>query len=245
MPVATMLPVDEDAAPPVSEAHAAPVARSDVRGLVDNATADRLYGWAWDAAHPGYRVKVELRLAGEVVATTVADIARPDLAKHGVGDGCHAFEFTLLRKWFKQLRDLSAVAYGKDGSEFPVPVHARQQDEMLVPAQASAQLQSMADALLAEHQGVRKEIEALRQRSAQLPDIATVEAIAKAGHDLQRRLDSLELWLTRLDGKLAEVAVPASPEGRRRLDTWQVVLIALLVGALSVAGTLMLTYSGT
>ena len=55
-------PMDADAL--LSEAPAAPVPAtavepSDVRGLIDNATADRLYGWAWDAAHPGYRVKVE------------------------------------------------------------------------------------------------------------------------------------------------------------------------------------------
>jgi prefoldin subunit 5 len=116
---------------------------------------------------------------------------------------------------------------------------------MLVPAQASANLQTMAEALLAEHKTLRGEIVELRQRSAQLPDSAAVEAIAKAGQDLQRRLDSLELWLTRLDDKLAQVAAPASAQGRRRLDVWQAVLIALLIGALGVAGTIMLLYSGS
>ena len=32
-------------APPAREA----IAPSEVRGLIDNATADRLYGWVWDA----------------------------------------------------------------------------------------------------------------------------------------------------------------------------------------------------
>ncbi len=244
MPVATLLPAAADDRGAVLDS-AADATPSEVRGLVDNATADRLYGWAWDAAHPGFRVKVELRLAGEVVATTMADTLRPDLAKHGIGDGRHAFEFTLLRKWFQQLRDLSVVAYGKDGQEYPVPVHARQRDEMLVPAQASANLQTMAEALLAEHKTLRGEIVELRQRSAQLPDTAAVEAIAKAGQDLQRRLDSLELWLTRLDDKLAQVAAPARAEGRRRLDVWQAVLIALLVGVIGIAGTAMLMFSGS
>ena len=81
------------------------------------------------------------------MATTTADHARPDLARHGIGDGCHAFEFPLLRQWFRQLRDLSVVAFGKDGSEFLVPVHAGRQEDMLVPAQATAQLQSAAAAL--------------------------------------------------------------------------------------------------
>ncbi len=219
-------------------------AASDVRGLIDNATADRLYGWAWDAGHPGYRVKVELRLAGEVVATTMADFARPDLARLGIGDGCHAFEFPLLRQWFRQLRDLSAVAFGRDGSEFLIPVHARGQDEMLVPAQATAQLQSAAEALLVEHQSVRREIEVLRQRSAELPEATAVEAIAKAGQDLQRRLDSLELWITRLDSRLAEIARPAAPRDRGRVDIWQAVLIALLLAAISAAATVVVVRHG-
>ena len=235
-------PMDVDAL--MSEASpamvpAAALEPSDVRGLIDNATADRLYGWAWDAAHPGYRVKVELRLAGEVVATTMADYARPDLAKHGIGDGCHAFEFPLLRQWFRQLRDLSAVAYGKDGSEFLVPVHARNQEDMLVPAQATAQLKNAAEALMVEHQGVRREIEELRQRSAQLPDVTAVESIAKAGQELQRRLDALELWITRLDGRLAELATPQAPKDRGRIDIWQAVLFGLLLVALTAAAAVV------
>ena len=66
-----------------------------------------------------------------------------------------------------------------------------------------------------------------------------------AGQDLQRRLDSLELWLTRLDDKLAQVAAPARAEGRRRLDVWQAVLIALLVGVIGIASAAMLMYSGS
>ncbi|SDE05965.1 hypothetical protein [Belnapia rosea] len=224
MPMDAML--TEDAEPAATL-----VTPSEVRGLIDNATADRLYGWVWDATHPGFRVPVELRLAGEVVASTVAENARPDLAKHGIGDGCHAFEFSLQRQWFRQLRELTVIAYGKDGVACPVPVHARrQQDEMLVPAQATAQLQSAAESLLTEHRAIRREMEELRERSAALPDQAAVQAIAQAGQELQRRLDSLELWITRLDEKLAQLTTPAQ-ETKGGLDPWQVVLIALLVGA--------------
>ena len=219
-------------------------APSEVRGLVDNATADRLYGWAWDATHPGFRVTLELRLSGETVATTTADHARPDLARHGIGDGCHAFEFPLLRQWFRQLRDLSVVAFGKDGSEFLVPVHSGRQEDMLVPAQATAQLQSAAQALLVEHQGVRREIEELRQRGAQLPDSTAVEAIARAGQELQRRMDALELWVARLDARLAEVTLPASRDTGSRMDVWQAVLLALLFGGLSAAAAVVLARHG-
>jgi len=213
--------------------------RSEVTGLIDNATTDRLYGWVWDAAHPGHRVRVELRLAGEPVASTIADIARPDLATHGIGDGCHAFEFPLLRNWFNRLRDLSAVAYGKDGSETLLAVNGRRQEDMLVPAQVTATLRHTTEALIAEHRVLRQELEATRARAAALPEAAEVEAIAIAGQELQRRIDSLELWITRLDGKLAEITVPTAPAQRGRIDIWQGVLMAIFVALLSVASTVI------
>jgi hypothetical protein len=246
MSAETILSAEATAAvppPPPIEADATAARSSEMRGLIDNATADRLYGWVWDVAHPGYRVTVELRLAGEVVATTIADYARPDLAKNGVGDGCHAFEFPLLRQWSSQPRDLTAVAYGKDGVEFLMPVRIHRNDDASVPAKATVQLQATTKALLAEHQSVRQEIEALRLRSAQLPDIAAIEAVTKAGQDLQRRIDSLELWITRLDSKLADV-VPGRPEKHTRLDPWQALLIVVLVGAMSAVATFMLTRPG-
>jgi hypothetical protein len=213
-------------APPADEM----IAPSDVRGLIDNATADRLYGWVWDAAHPGYRVKVELRLAGEVVATGIASNPRPDLAKHGIGDGSHAFEFGLQRQWFRQLRDLSVIAYGRDGTTTQVPVHARRQEEALVPATATAQLQIAAETLMADHAAIRQEMEAMRRRVAGLPDGAALETVAQAGQEMQRRLDTMELWITRLDEKLAQLAAPPEAGAKGGVDVWQVVLIALLVG---------------
>lgn len=223
MPMDIMLA--EDVAPPAEA-----LAPSDMQGLIDNATADRLYGWVWDAAHPDFRAKVELRLAGEVVATTIAEKHRPDLAKHGIGDGSHAFDFPLQRQWFRHLGELSVTAFGRDGLPFVVPVHARRQEEALVPATATAQLQGAAEALLAEQQQLRREVEVLRARSAGLPESAAVEAIAQAGEVLQRRVDGLELWLTRLDERLAQLAAPAAAD-RKGIDPWQVALVTLLVGA--------------
>ena len=213
-------------APPAREA----IAPSEVRGLIDNATADRLYGWVWDAAHPGHRVKVELCLAGEVVATAIASNSRPDLAKHGVGDGCHAFEFPIQRQWFRQLREMSVMAHGRDGTVTQVPVHARRQEEALVPATATAQIQVATETLIAEHAAMRQEMEAMRRRLGGLPDTAALEAVAAAGKELQRRVDTMELWLTRLDEKLAQLVSPPEEAAKGGVDVWQVVLIALLVG---------------
>lgn len=202
---------------------------SDVRGLIDNATSDRLFGWAWDASHPGRRLKVELRLAGEVVANTIADFARPDLGKNGVGDGCHAFEFPLLPSWAERRHDLTAIALGVDGTEFPIAVRIRRQDD----AQVATQLQRTVEGVVADQQHIRAEFAVLRERVALLPEAAAVDGIARAGQEMQRRIDSLELWITRLDGKLGDLTVPRDGGGTGRLDPWQTVLVAVLASAAS------------
>ncbi|WP_149537633.1 hypothetical protein [Siccirubricoccus phaeus] len=202
---------------------------SDVRGMVDNATPDRLYGWAWDAAYPGYRVPVELRLAGEVVATAVADFARPDLAANGIGDGCHAFEFALTGEWFDRRGELSLTGLGADGKSYPVMIRLRRPDD----AQVATQLQRAVEAMTAEQKQIRAEHAALRARAETLPEAEAVAAIARDNASLHKRLDELEMWLARLDMRLADHAAPAKAAEGGHLDPWQAVLIALLASAVS------------
>jgi uncharacterized protein YhfF len=206
---------------------------SDVRGLIDNATADRLYGWAWDASYPGTRLKVELRLAGEVVANTIADFVRPDLARTGVGDGCHAFEFPLVPAWIERRSELTAVAFGADGTEFPIAMRLRRTDEG-GPATA-AQLLRALESLQGEQEAIRAEFAALRDNADRLPDAGAVAAIRDAQETLQRKVEQLELWLTRLDGRLGEADLISQGGGSGRLDKWQAVLIAALASASSAA----------
>ena len=132
---------------------------SDVRGVIDNATPDRLYGWAWDYGHPEHRVPVALRIAGETLAEAVADGARPDLAKAGIGDGCHAFELPLRPEWRDRLADLAVVAFGGDGREFPIAVR--------LPRQArppATRCSGPWKASIAEQRDLRRELVALRER---------------------------------------------------------------------------------
>ena len=202
---------------------------SDVRGVIDNATTDRLYGWAWDAAHPGARLKVELRLAGEVVANTIADFVRPDLAKGGIGDGCHAFEFPLVPAWIERKDELTAVAFGADGTEFPVPMRIRRAEEG--PAGAAVVARAI-EALAQDQAAIRAEFAALRDRANLLPDAAAVAAVNAQQEDLLRKVEQLELWL---DGRLGDADLRGEGAGRGRLDPWQAVLIAVLASAASAA----------
>ena len=212
-------PADAAAAKPTTP----PAHRPGIRALIDNATADRLYGWAWNAADPDRRLTVELRLADSTVATTTADLARPDLADNGIGDGCHAFEFPLRPEWIERRGELSAVVRCEDGVEVPVAVRVRRPDD----ARVATQLQRAMENLAAEQAALRRAI-------AARPD-------ADAG--VRERLDQLEMWVARLEARLGEVsAPPRAGAGGGGLDPWQAALAAVLASAASAA--LALAVSG-
>jgi hypothetical protein len=215
----------------------AEVPASDVRGLVDNATTDRLFGWAWDAAYPGRRLKVELRLAGEVMANTIADFVRPDLAKNGVGDGCHAFEFPLTPDWYERRTDLTIVAFGVDGTEFPIAMRVRRPDD----TQVTGQLQRMIENVMTDQQQIRAEFATLREQAAQLPRLAEVQAIDTAQQELNRKVENLEVWMTRLDARLGEAALAEGGAGGRG-DPWITTMIAVLASAATGALALAVAY---
>lgn len=208
--------------PAAAAAKPAPAAaRATIRALLDNATADRLYGWAWNAAEPDQRLAIELRIADKTVASTVADLARPDLADNGIGDGCHAFEFPLLPEWIERRGEMSAVVRCEDGGEVPVAVRIRRPDDSRV----STHLQRTVESLAAEQAALRRE----------------VAAKPGAGATVGQRLDQLEMWVARLDAKLGELA--DRPKARAKggngggggLDPWQAALAAVLASACSAA----------
>lgn len=201
--------------PAEAETRSAPAVRPGIRALIDNASADRLYGWAWNAADPDRRLTVELRLADKAVASATADLPRPDLAGNGIGDGCHAFEFALRPEWVERRGELSAVVRCEDGADVPVAVRVRRPDD----AQVGTRLQRSVENLAAEQA-------ALRQEMAARPD---------ASADLRERLDQLEMWVARLDARLGEFSAPPRTAAGGGLDPWQAALAAVLASATSAA----------
>ena len=212
---------------------AAVVPPAEIQGLVDNASATRIYGWAWNVARPAERLAIELRLRKEIVAATIADRPRADLAKANIGDGSHAFEVPLRPEWAASHAELSVVARAADGSEAPLALRVRRAD-----IDPSGALQRVLEATASAHRQLRKEIQSV---AAQLPNDETarteaIRTLAASQVALTDKLETLTIWLTRLDERLAVLPVPAPAAApRRRADPWQVVLSATLAAVLVLA----------
>ena len=212
----------------------APVVRAtEIQGLVDNVTADRLYGWAWNAAGPGERLSIELRIRDEPVAQAVADRMRPDLARAGIGDGRHAFEIPLQPDWTRQVAEMVVLARTAEGTEAPLAIRLRRAE--LDP---NGNLQRVLEATATAHRQMREELERM---AARLPAEDTareplLRAIAEGQAELNGKLEGLSLWLARLDAKLATLPSHEGAQRPRRLDPWQLVLTAALAAVLVGAG---------
>jgi hypothetical protein len=235
------LPPDTATLPPRAAAPAAaPPAASQladpafgIQGAVDNVGAEKIYGWAWHPARPDDRLQIEARLAGRTAVTARADFARPDLAKFGIGDGNHAFELRLTRECVQRKAELSIVAVAGDGTEKALTFRIKR-----TPAIAAAETRRDVQALAVEQRELRDEMRAAITRLARAPrggDAAAAGQVATVQAKLEERLGTLDLWLTRLDGRLAALAeAQATAAPRRRIDPWQValgVVLALSAGA--------------
>ena len=184
--------------------------RPSVLGFVEARTADRILGWAWDAAEPKARVAVALMDGETVLAEARADQPREDLARSGVGDGAHAFDIAVPEPLHRRIGALTVVARGADGR--PVPLAAPPPPAANDPP-ALARLQRGLEQVAA---GQRAVLRALQQPPPSSADPEeTLVRIAAAQDRLETQLGTLEVFVTRLDDRLAALAerdaVPRAP----------------------------------
>lgn len=66
-----------------------------VRAWMDRCDGIRVAGWAQDAEHPDAPVCLDVVVDGVVVAMTLAEEYRADIAAAGIGDGRHGFNVDL------------------------------------------------------------------------------------------------------------------------------------------------------
>ena len=66
-----------------------------LRGYVDAVGARSVAGWAQNIEHPDAPVCLDVYVAGQLIGRVLANRYRADLARAGIGSGCHSFEFML------------------------------------------------------------------------------------------------------------------------------------------------------
>jgi glycosyltransferase involved in cell wall biosynthesis len=65
------------------------------RGSLDAASREQIDGWAWDPRTPDVPLRLLVVANGEIIGRLLANRFRDDLAAAGIGDGRHAFTFSI------------------------------------------------------------------------------------------------------------------------------------------------------
>jgi hypothetical protein len=180
------------------------VSAAALSGFVEARTAERILGWAWDPTEPQRRVAVALRLDGQRVVESVADRPRDDLLRACIGDGSHAFELDVPAALAARSAELQVVAFERDGSETALATPQ--------PAPGGAAVLSRLQRNVAEVMAGQRAI--LRSLQGGSEDAVAEDAIARLA-ELQARcaaqLEALEVFVLRLDARLAAMAPDVPP----------------------------------
>ena len=193
----------------VTNLRAVAPALPDIVGYVEAVTADRLLGWAWAPATPELRAAVEVRLGDEIVAQSVADLPRPDLASNGIGDGRHAFEIAIPTSARSRAAELRVFARAGDGEA--VAIGATPAADGL--SEQVTKLLRGVDMLLNSQRLIHRNLQAAL---AAKPDEKPTDA--QAATDAQ--LASLERVVMRLDEQLSKLSPVDAQPALPRFALW-------------------------
>jgi hypothetical protein len=213
-------------AEPAGEAVAS---RPAVTGYVEARTNDRILGWAWDPSRPTTRLTVGLLAGGRLLARTVADQPRDDLARNGIGDGGHAFSFTLDDAAREAGAALEVVVLGPDGPVARLPAAGAEAGQG-----GLAQLQRGLATIAA---GQRALLKAVQAPPTPAPDLAEmISAMAAQQQRIDQAVGTLEIFVTRLDARLAALGTAGESARPARAPLF-------LAGVLALAGAAAIVWA--
>lgn len=197
---------------PAATIEGRPQARAAHIGYLE-ALGDRgAIGWVWCPGHPD-RLRVELRLADQVVATGVADQSRDDLARSGIGDGKHAFQLDVPESLRGRSAELRVFAHPIEGPPIALeaPPVAASSVETLAP------LQRGIETLIGSQRLLHRNLQAALLQQGASP-ASTLADIASAQSKLNETLSTIELFVVRLETAFQRHdPSPAAREPRRML----------------------------
>ena len=189
---------------------------SDIQGFIDAFEQHRVYGWAWDRAHPEARLRIEVRIDDAIAVETIANRARPDLATGGLGDGACAFE-AAIDETREIAGNLTVVAVNPaTGARHVLPGPAAPQPAGTGTAAEIARVEPMLELLqasqrraLAAMQAAERKFDDAATRLNRIPDLSrlndlgqSLDQIRATQGDLARRVAEAEVFLVRIDALL-------------------------------------------
>jgi autotransporter passenger strand-loop-strand repeat protein len=130
----------------------APAPQGRLRGYVDHVSPARIAGWAQDEAAPDAPVRLRILDNDVAIGEVVADRARDDLARDGIGQGRHGFAFDIpggLSPMRAHVIRVQRATDGRDLADSPWLVAAAPAVMTPQPAPAKADLRGHLD--LASH----------------------------------------------------------------------------------------------
>ena len=199
---------------------------AEITGYVEAATETTVLGWAWSPRRPELRVTVALMLGNETILSMLADLPRDDLARNGVGDGRHAFSLAVPQALRPRAAELKVVGRLADGE--PVPLGPTPPSET-VSARLD-RLQRGLDLVVGSQRVLHRNLQAALLKA---DGADTAGDASRLLETIGSQVAALEIFVMRLDERLAALAPPPSPPPNaapaRRVGLRPLVAAALLV----------------
>lgn len=187
-----------------------------IQGRVDAVDGAHVFGWAWHADNPSERLKIEAVLQGKVVATAVADRARVDLRRNGIGDGSYAFNLELSADVAGNARSLEvrAIAASGEATTLRIPSNDERAAEAAVAVPLARVLERLDLLVAAQRQlqfgqrdtgkamkGMTERLDGLTEEGGTLEN--AVAGVSRSQTDVAERVAAIEVFLARFDKTLA------------------------------------------
>ena len=196
--------------------------QASLAGHVDAVADGKGHGWAWDRDRPAERLDVTVSVGDTVITSGLADLARPDLAAGGIGDGAHAFALDLPAGIDADAVTVTvrspASGESRELTRRPAPSPESVPEELQRVSASVHSLQQVQKQTTSAVLGVLREI---RQKGdgQQLNHLEQAVSDVQVGQQaLMKRFESIEVFLLRFDTLMRQFdeklnALPSADKG--------------------------------
>jgi hypothetical protein len=182
-------------------------------GNIDAFERGKLFGWAFNPQDTSEHLAIRVQAGKEVVAEGIAKLVRPDLPGAGVGAGDHAFELALPSS-IKSLDGLVITARSARHGELELSALPNDNQQLNAVLQIyTSRYNSALQILKAQLDEAREQIEQFKLDGIQI-EASVPSDVDTRLNGLESRVDSIEVFLLRIDESLRALAEAQRPQRR-------------------------------